>query len=201
MGAKTFMHVAFSVYNNLSDRNLSGHSICGLTSIREVLSLLWVLGWSYTIAGVLIASTSTNHSFLLWHAVFKQNETGCTNFLLGLSCCRFSCCNWDVWCDHGDWQCISWCYNCIQPITIKAYHLLPDVLNSLSIFIMSSTPSPYSSCPQLPLCIHQESVSLSDPPSLSDAELVSLSDPPSLSDVESVSSSWQRRSDDKLLRL
>ncbi len=164
MGAKTFMHVAFSVYNNLSDRNLSGHSICGLTSIREVLSLLWVLGWSYTIAGVLIASTSTNHSFLLWHAVFKQNETGCTNFLLGLSCCRFSCCNWDVWCDHGDWQCISWCYNCIQPITIKAYHL-------------------------------------SDPPSLSDAELVSLSDPPSLSDVESVSSSWQRRSDDKLLRL
>jgi hypothetical protein len=42
---------------------------------------------------------------------------------------------------------------------------------------------------------------LSDPPSLSDAELVSLSDPPSLSDVESVSSSWQRRSDDKLLRL
>jgi hypothetical protein len=42
---------------------------------------------------------------------------------------------------------------------------------------------------------------LSDPPSLSDAELVSLSDPPSLSDVESVSSSWQRRSDDKLSRL
>jgi hypothetical protein len=30
---------------------------------------------------------------------------------------------------------------------------------------MSSTPSPYSSCPQLHLCIHQELVSLSDPPS------------------------------------
>jgi hypothetical protein len=72
MGAKTFMHMAFSVYDNLSDRNLSGHSMCGLTTIREVMLLLWVLGWSNTIAGVLIALTGTNHSFLSLHAVFKM---------------------------------------------------------------------------------------------------------------------------------
>jgi hypothetical protein len=45
--------------------------MCELTTIREFLSLLLVLGWSNTIAGVLIASTSTNHSFLSWRAVFK----------------------------------------------------------------------------------------------------------------------------------
>jgi hypothetical protein len=43
----------------------------GLTTIREVVLLLWVPGWSNTIAGVLISSTGTNHSFLLWRAVFK----------------------------------------------------------------------------------------------------------------------------------
>jgi hypothetical protein len=57
MGAKTFKHVAFFAYDNLIDRNLSGHSMHGLTTISEVLSLLWVPGWSNTIAGVLIAST------------------------------------------------------------------------------------------------------------------------------------------------
>jgi hypothetical protein len=46
--------------------------MCGLTTIREVLLLLWVPGWSNTIAGALIASTGTNHSsFLSQHAVFK----------------------------------------------------------------------------------------------------------------------------------
>ncbi len=72
MGAKTFMCMAFSVYDMLSDRNLSGHSICQLTTIREVLLLLWVLGWSNTIAGALIASIGTNHSFLSRCAVFKM---------------------------------------------------------------------------------------------------------------------------------
>jgi hypothetical protein len=76
MVAKTVMRVAISVYNNFSNRNLSGHSMHGLTTIRELLSLLWVPGWSNTIAGALIASTiastGTNHSFLLWRAVFKM---------------------------------------------------------------------------------------------------------------------------------
>jgi hypothetical protein len=44
----------------------------GLTTIRDLLLLLWVPGWSNTIAGALIASTGTNHSFLLRHAVFKM---------------------------------------------------------------------------------------------------------------------------------
>jgi hypothetical protein len=30
---------------------------------------------------------------------------------------------------------IGWGYNCIQPITIKASHLLADALKTLSIFI------------------------------------------------------------------
>jgi hypothetical protein len=64
MGAKTFMCTAFFAYDNLSNRNLSVDSMHGLTTIREVFLLLWVPGWSNTIAGVLIASTSTNHSFL-----------------------------------------------------------------------------------------------------------------------------------------
>jgi hypothetical protein len=37
-----------------------------------VFLLLWVPGWSNTIAEVLIASTGTNHSFLPWRAVFKM---------------------------------------------------------------------------------------------------------------------------------
>ena len=66
------MSMAISVYDNFSNRNLLGHSMHGLTTIRELLSLLWVPGWSNTIAGVLIASTGTNHCFLsLWRAVFK----------------------------------------------------------------------------------------------------------------------------------
>ena len=72
MVAKTFMSMAISVYDNFSDRNLSGHSMHVLTTIRELLSLLWVPGWSNTIAGALIASTGTNHSFLSWCAVFKM---------------------------------------------------------------------------------------------------------------------------------
>jgi hypothetical protein len=51
MVAKTFMSMAIVVYDNFSDRNLSGHSMCRLTTIRELLSLLWVPGWSNTIAG------------------------------------------------------------------------------------------------------------------------------------------------------
>jgi hypothetical protein len=72
MVAKNFMSVAFSVYDNFSDRNLSGHSMHGITTIRDLLLLLWVPGWSNTIAGALIASTGTNHSFLSWRAVFKM---------------------------------------------------------------------------------------------------------------------------------
>jgi hypothetical protein len=64
--------VAKTVYDNFSNRNLSGHSMHGLMTIRELLSLLWVPGWSNTIAGALIASTSTNHSFLSRCAVFKM---------------------------------------------------------------------------------------------------------------------------------
>ena len=48
MGAKTFMSVAISVYDNFSDRNLSGNSMHGLTTTRELLLLLWVPGWSNT---------------------------------------------------------------------------------------------------------------------------------------------------------
>jgi hypothetical protein len=72
MVAKAFMSMAISVYDNFSDRNLSGHSMHGLTTIREFLLLLWVSGWSNTIAGALIASTGTNHSFLSRRAVFKM---------------------------------------------------------------------------------------------------------------------------------
>jgi hypothetical protein len=72
MGAKIFMCRAFFAYDNLSNRNLFGHSMHGLTTIREVFLLLWVPGWSNTIAGALIASTGTNHSFLLRGAVFKM---------------------------------------------------------------------------------------------------------------------------------
>jgi hypothetical protein len=72
MVAKNFMSMEISVYDNFSNRNLSGHSMHGLTTIRDLLSLLWVPGWSNTIAGALIASTGTNHSFLSWRAVFKM---------------------------------------------------------------------------------------------------------------------------------
>jgi hypothetical protein len=73
MVAKKFMSMAISVYDNFSDRNLLGHSMRGLTTIRDLLSLvLWVPGWSNTIAGALIASTGTYHSFLLQCAVFKM---------------------------------------------------------------------------------------------------------------------------------
>jgi hypothetical protein len=72
MGAKTFMCTAFFACDNLSDKNLSGHSMHGLTTIREVFLLLWVPGWSNTIAGALIASTGTNQSLLLGRAVFKM---------------------------------------------------------------------------------------------------------------------------------
>jgi hypothetical protein len=72
MIAKNFMSVAISVYDNFSDRNLSGHSMHALTTIRDLLLLLWVPGWSNTIAGALIASTGTNHSFLSQYAVFKM---------------------------------------------------------------------------------------------------------------------------------
>jgi hypothetical protein len=70
MVTKIFMSMAIAVYDNSSDRNLSGHSMHGLTT--KFLLLLWVPGWSNTIAGALIASTGTNHSFLSQHAVFKM---------------------------------------------------------------------------------------------------------------------------------
>jgi hypothetical protein len=72
MVTKTIMSVAISVYDNFSNRNLSGHSMHGLTTIRELLLLPWVPGWSNTIAGALFASNGTNRSFLLQRAVFKM---------------------------------------------------------------------------------------------------------------------------------
>jgi hypothetical protein len=113
MVTKTFMSMAISVYDNFSDRNLSGHSMHGLTTIRELLSLLWVPGWSNTIAGVLIASTGTNHSFLSWHAVFKMRLV--VQIFFSAFCpadILVAVGMFDVTM-AGDWQCISWGYNCI----------------------------------------------------------------------------------------
>jgi hypothetical protein len=123
-----------SCYDNLSDRNLSGHSMHGLTTIREVLLLLWVLGWSNTIAGALIASTGTNHSFLLWRAVFKMRGVVQIFFL--------TFCAADVLAAVGMFDVTMVTGSALIGVT-TAYS--PSPLKPLISWQMSSTPSPYSS--------------------------------------------------------
>ncbi len=134
MVAKTFMTMAISVYDNFSNSSLSGHSMLGLTTIREFLLLLWVPGWSNTIAGAHIASTGTNHSFLSWRAVFKMR--------LVMQIFFSAFCAADVLVAVGMFDVTTVTGSASVGVT-TAYSLSP--LKPVISCQMSSTPSPYSS--------------------------------------------------------
>jgi hypothetical protein len=108
----------------------------GLTTIREVLLLLWVLGWSNTIAVALIASTGTNHSFLLWRAVFKMRWVELVQIFILTFCAA------DVLATIGKFDVTM--VTVIASIGVTTAYS-PSPLKPLISWQMSSTPSPYSS--------------------------------------------------------